>query len=164
MNNNKTLVVYYSYTGHTKMIAELIKNKLDCDILELKPVKEYSKDYNTVVYQEQNNEGNSKVVEIEKNVVNLADYDKIILGTPVWWYGITPVIRTFLKENDLTKKIIIPFTTNAGWLGHTFKDIEKLCPDLVIKDEMDIVFTQDYSEKQLVTEPTTIDKWLDKLI
>ena len=42
----------------------------------------------------------------------------------MWWYTIAPVVRTFLKENDLTGKTIIPFATNAGWLGRTFKEIE----------------------------------------
>ena len=43
------LVVYFSYTGHTKLIAEKIKDKLDCDILELKRVEPFSSDYNEVV-------------------------------------------------------------------------------------------------------------------
>ena len=49
MENSKKLVVYYSYTGHTKIIAESIQKKLGCDILEIKPVKPYSTDYQTVV-------------------------------------------------------------------------------------------------------------------
>lgn len=54
MENSKKLVVYYSYTGHTKMIAESIQKQLNCDILEIKPVKPYSTDYQTVVDEEQN--------------------------------------------------------------------------------------------------------------
>lgn len=49
MENSKKLVVYYSYTGNTKMIAERIQKKLECDILEIKPVVPYSTDYQTVV-------------------------------------------------------------------------------------------------------------------
>lgn len=45
----KKLVVYYSYTGNTKKIADMIKNKLDCDILELEPLTPFSKDYDEVV-------------------------------------------------------------------------------------------------------------------
>ena len=163
MNNDKTLIVYYSYTGNTKMIAESIQNKLNCKILELKPIKPYSKDYDTVVAEEQNNNGNDKTVEIEKIDINLNDYDKIIIGTPVWWYGITPVIRTFLKETDLTGKTIIPFATNAGWLGHTFKDIEKLCPNSTVKTGKNISFTENYKEKQLVTSPDDVDRWISSL-
>ena len=51
----KKLVVYYSYTGNTKKIADMIKNKLDCDILELEPLTPFSKDYDEVVNEYQNN-------------------------------------------------------------------------------------------------------------
>lgn len=160
---NKKLVVFHTYTNHTKMIAESIAKKLQCDILELKPVEEYSKDYQTVVDEYQNNESDKKTPEIEKINLDLSKYDEIIIGSPVWWYTITPVIRTFLKENDLSGKTIIPFATNAGWLGRTFKEIKSLSPNSTVKNEMNIVFTEDYRENQLVTSPDEIDNWINSL-
>ena len=157
------LIVFYSYTNHTKIIAEGIQKQLQCDIIELKPVKPYSNDYDIVVGQEQNNESTKKTPEIENKNLDLSKYDEIILGTPVWWYTIAPVVRTFLKENDLSNKKIIPFATNAGWLGRTFKEIKDLCPNSTICKEMIIVFTEDYSENQLVTLPEEIDKWIKEL-
>lgn len=120
---NKKLIVYFSYTGNTRKIANMIKNKLNCDILELKPVEPYSTDYQKVVDEEQNLEGSNHLREYQDINVNLNDYDTIILGTPVWCYRETPVIRTFLKKNDLSSKTIIPYATNAGWLGKTFIEI-----------------------------------------
>lgn len=159
----KKLVVFYSYTGHTKMIAENIQRKLNCDILEIKPVKPYSTDYQTVVDEEQNNSSVGKTPDIQKIDKNLNDYDEIIVGTPVWWYTIAPVIRTFLTQNDLSNKTIKPFATNAGWLGHTFQEIQKLCPDSRVDKEMNIVFTEDHHVSQLVTSPDEIDEWIEKL-
>ena len=159
----KKLVVYYSYTGNTKMIAESIQKKLNCDILEIQPVKPYSSDYQKVVDEEQNNSSTNKTPEIKKIYLKLDDYDEIIIGTPVWWYTIAPVIRTFLKENNLSGKTIKPFATNACWLGHTFQEIQKLCPDSKVEKGMNIVFTEDYNENQLVTSPDEIDKWIKKL-
>ena len=161
MENDKKLVVFYSYTGNTKMIAESIKNKLQCDILELKPVTEYSKDYDQVVAEEQNSNSKDKIIPIQKIEVDLNNYNEIIIGSPVWWYTITPVIRTFLKENDLTGKIIKPFATNAGWLGHTFQEIESLCPNSKVDKGMNIVF-ENYSDN-LVTSPDEIDNWIKEL-
>lgn len=160
---SKKIIVYYSYTNHTKMIAEDIQKQLQCDILELKPVKAYSSDYDTVVAQEQNNESAKRTPEIENKNLDLSKYDEIILGTPVWWYTIAPVARTFLKENDLSGKKIMPFATNAGWLGRTFKEIKDLCPNSIIGKELNIVFTEDYIENQLVTSPAEIDKWVKEL-
>ena len=157
----KKLVVFYSYTGHTKMIAENIQQKLNCDILEIKPVKPYSTDYQTVVDEEQNNSSVGKTPDIQKIDKNLNDYDEIIIGTPVWWYTIAPVIRTFLTQNDLSNKTIKPFATNAGWLGHTFQEIQKLCPNSKVDKGMNIVVER-YSDN-LVTSPDEIEKWMDEL-
>ena len=157
----KKLVVFYSYTGHTKMIAENIQRKLNCDILEIKPVKPYSTDYQTVVDEEQNNSSAGKTPEIQKIDKNINEYDEIIIGTPVWWYTIAPVIRTFLIQNDLSNKTIKPFATNAGWLGHTFQEIQKLCPNSKVDKGMNIVF-ESYSDN-LVTSPDEIEKWIDEL-
>lgn len=161
MENSKKIVVYFSYTGNTKKIAESVSKKLNCDILEIKPEVPYSTDYQTVVDQEQNNETAKKTPNIQKIDKDISKYDEIILGSPVWWYTIAPVIRTFLKENDLTGKIIKPFATNAGWLGQTFKEIERLCPNSNVEDEMNIVF-ESYSDN-LVTSPDEIDSWMEKL-
>ena len=157
----KKLVVFYSYTGHTKMIAESIQKKLNCDILEIKPTKPYSTDYQTVVDEEQNNSSAGKTPDIQKIDKNINEYDEIIIGTPVWWYTIAPVIRTFLTQNDLSNKTIKPFATNAGWLGHTFQEIQKLCPNSKVDKGMNIVF-ESYSDN-LVTSPDEIEKWIDEL-
>ena len=160
MENSKKLVVYYSYTGHTKMIAKRIEEKLGCYILEIKPIIPYSTNYQTVVNKEQNNESSNKTPQIEKIDKDLKKYDEIIIGSPVWWYTIAPVIRTFLKQNDLSGKTIKPFATNAGWLGQTFKEIKKLCPNSNVKEGMNIVFTEDYNKNELVTPIDEIDNWI----
>ena len=67
----KKLIVYFSYTGNTRMIANKIKEKLDCDILEIETVKPYSKDYDTVVNDEQNSERSNFLPEIKDININL---------------------------------------------------------------------------------------------
>ena len=158
---NKKLIVYFSYTGNTKMIAQSIQKKLECDVLEIQPVIPYSTDYQTVVDQEQNNENSNKTPEIKKINLDLTNYNEIIIGSPVWWYTIAPVIRTFLKENDLSGKIIKPYATNAGWLGQTFNEIKRLCPNSKVENEMNIVF-ESYTSN-LITSPDEIDNWINSL-
>lgn len=157
----KKIVVYYSYTGNTKKIANMIKEKLNCDILELTPKIPFSTDYQAVVDEYQNNSIQNKSVGINDIKLDLNQYDEIIVGTPVWWYTISPVVVTFLKNYNLDNKTIIPFATNAGWLGKTFKDIEKLCPNSKIEKEMNIVF-ESYSDK-LKTDEKEIDNWINSL-
>ena len=155
------LIVYFSYTNNTRMIANQIKAKLNCDILEIKTVVPYSGDYETVVNDEQNSEASNYLPEIQKIDVDLSKYEEVILGTPVWWYRPVPAIRTFLTQNDLSGKIIKPYATNAGWLGRTFQEIEKLCPNSKVDKGMNIVF-ESYSDK-LVTKEQEIENWINGL-
>ena len=159
MENSKKLIVYFTYTNNTKKIAEKIKAKLNCDILEIKPVKPYDSDYDTVVRLEQNNETAKKTPDIEKINVDLSKYDEVILGIPVWWYTIAPVIRTFLKQNDLSGKKIIPFATNGGWIGRTFQEIKELCPNSNIENEMNIVF----EGSDMQTQEKEVENWINCL-
>ncbi len=158
---NKKLVVYFSYTGHTKMIVDKIKDKLDCDILKIETVEPYSTDYDTVVNDEQNSERSNFLPEIKDININLDNYDEIILGTPVWWYRPAPAIRSFLTKYDLTGKTVIPFATNAGWLGKTFIEIKNMCPNSNVKNNMNIVF-ESYSDN-LVTSDKEIEQFIDSL-
>ena len=157
----KTLLVYYSYTGQTKLIANKIQNALNCDVVELKPTIPFSNDYQEVVDEYQSNESDKKIVEIENINVNLDDYDKVIIGTPVWWYTITPVLRSFLKKYDLSGKKVYPFATNAGWIGRTFKEIKDICNG-DIKEELNIKFSEDYHEKKCLTSELEIENWINE--
>lgn len=157
---NKTIIVYFSYTNHTKEIAEKIQRTLNCDMLELHPETPYSTDYNTLVAELEKEENRVEIPKIKPINKNLEEYDTIILGTPVWWYTCAPVIRTFLTETNLANKKIIPYATNAGWLGTTLEDIKKLSKGATIEHEMNIVYTTDYAENKLVTKESEIMNWL----
>ena len=156
------LVVYYSYTGNTKKVVSMIQQRISCDVLEIQPAHPFSQNYQEVVDEYQNNSIDNKEVEIEPIHFNLEKYDEIIIGTPVWWYTISPPIITFLKKYDLTGKTIYPFATNAGWLGHSFADLEKLCPNSKVAPGMNIVFDANTRDK-CITSEEKINNWIDHL-
>lgn len=157
------LIIYYSYTGNSRKIAKYAQEKLNADILELQPKIPFSDDYDKVVEEWQNN-NIKRDVEIETVDKDLTNYKKIVLITSTWWYGINPVMTRFLKEYDLSGKEIIVTATNAGWIGHCFKDYKELLPNSNIKGELDIVFSSDREEKNnLLTSTHKIDEWLKKL-
>lgn len=158
----KTIIIYYSYGNHTRVISEKIKEKLKCDFLEIKPKVPYSNDYQKVVDETEDNLETKKTPEIEDININLDEYDKIILGTPVWWYTITPPIRSFLKNYDLKNKKIYVFATNAGWLGSTFDEIKQLCKDRIIST-LSIKFSTNHSENKIITNEEEIEKWINTI-
>lgn len=100
-----------------------------------------------------------KKVEIEPINVDLNSYNVIILGTPVWWYTMTPPVRAFLKKYDLSGKVIIPFATNGGWLGTTLDDIKKYVPNSKVENELRIKFNED----TLAISEDTLNNWIEKL-
>lgn len=83
-------------------------------MVELKPIKPYSTNYQEVVDDEQNSEASNIIPKIQKLEVNLSKYGKIIIGTLTWWYHPTPVVIALYKKYDLSGKVLIPFSTNAG--------------------------------------------------
>ena len=159
-----TLVIYYSYTGNSKKVALEVQKKLDADILELEPKIPFSDDYDEVVREWQNNEL-KRDVEIKDIGVDLSIYSKIVLITCTWWYGISPVMKKFLKEYDLSGKDVLVAGSNAGWIGHSFKDYQDLLPNSNIKGELNLVFSANEGERdKMITTDAEIDEWLDKIM
>ncbi len=157
-----TLVVYYSFSGNSKKVAEYVKNKLGADILELEPLVPFSDDYDEVVDEWQNNDI-KRDVEIKPINVDLSNYSKVVLITGTWWYGITPVMKKFLKENDLSGKDVIVAASNAGWIGHCFKDYETLAKGN-IKGKLDLLFSANELERdKMLTTINELDRWIEKL-
>lgn len=155
----KSLIVYYSYLGNTKSIAEMIQKKTGADILRIETVVPYDNDYNKVVDQGQSEVNRGYCPEIKPLNIDPGQYDTIILGTPVWWYTFAPAMHTFLKTQDWKGKTIYPFATNGGWIGHTFKDIKDACTGAEVKSGMNIKF----DEATLRTSVKDIENWIDKI-
>lgn len=82
--------------------------------MKIKPVNDYFDDYQKVVDDEEAKMNINEIIEIKDINVNLDEYDRILLGTSVWWYKITPAIRSFLNKYDLKDKVIVSFIINGG--------------------------------------------------
>lgn len=156
---SKIAVVYYSYTDNTKKIAEMIQSKAGAEVFRIETVKPYTGSYQEVVNQGQEEIKAGFTPPIKNLNMQLNQYDAIVIGTPVWWYTFTPAVLTFLSQTDLSGKKIIPYATNAGWLGHTFQDIMKLCPASEVVKGMNIEF----SDNNLITPVKTIESWIKEL-
>lgn len=155
----KSIIIYYSYGGNTKRIANLIHVKKGYDMVEIKPVIPYTNDYQKLVDAEEAKMHQEEVAEIEPINVDLNNYDRVILGTPVWWYTMTPPIRTFLKKYDLSGKVIVPFATNGGWLGSTFDDIKKYTSNSEVENPISIKFNED----TLAISESELNDWIERL-
>ena len=127
LNGKKAVVVYFSYTGNTRLLAENIQQLTAADIFELQPLVSYSKDYKTVEQQGKQEVETGYKPELKAQVPHLADYDVIFVGTPIWWYTLSPVAASFLSAPELAGKTIVPFCTHGGYgAGHSLEDMRKI--------------------------------------
>ena len=68
--------------------------------------------------------------EIAGTCANIADYDTVFVGFPIWWYVAPTIVNTFLESCDLTGKTVVPFATSGGsGMGRTVDELRKLCPN-----------------------------------
>ena len=128
----KTLIVYYTLEGNTHYAAKKIASLLDADVLRIKPVKTYPrKGFRKFLWG-----GKSAVMaetpELEPYTFDASAYDRIVFGFPVWAGNVTPPLRTFIKENDLSGKRFAAFACQSG--AGEEKAFEKLKTALGIRE------------------------------
>ena len=161
MENNKKLIVYFSYTGNTRMIANKIKEKLNCDILEIKTVIPYSDDYDTVVNDEQNGEASNHLPEIQEINVDLNKYvpyrfvnrkelqaiEKNIYAYPFERYDSdNERVRLYRANNsydemEFIAKDILRLVRDKGY---RFKDISVVCRQIDAYEKISSVIFNEY--------------------
>ena len=126
---SKKLVAYFSATGRTAKVAKLLAEVLGADIFEIQPKVPYTKaDLNWLNKKSRSSvEMNNKTFrpEIAESNVQIAEYDVIFLGFPIWWYVAPTIINTFLESADFSGKKIILFATSGGSkFGKTVEELK----------------------------------------
>ena len=111
---SKILIVFYSLTGNTKLIAETIAGTIGADILELKPIKELNAKSGMRYMWGGAQATMKKKPKLKDFSINPLEYDLIFLGTPVWAWTFSPPIRSFLSKFDLSGKKLALWTCSAG--------------------------------------------------
>ncbi len=117
---NKTLVVYYSATGNTAKVAEVIVNENDMDVFAIMPEQPYSTedlawtDENSRVSKEHSDPALQDVALLQDTLDNWDSYETVIIGYPIWWGQAAYPVASFVKANDFAGKTVIPFCTSAS--------------------------------------------------
>ena len=133
----KKLVAYFSASGTTKKTAELLAEAAGADLYEITPKVAYTKaDLNWMDKKSRSSvEMNDKKFrpEIEDKDANIAEYDEIILGFPIWWYVAPTIVNTFLERFDFSGKKVVLFATSGGsGFGNTVKELQPSAPNTEI--------------------------------
>ena len=136
---SKKLVAYFSASGRTANVAEMLANELGAELYEIKPEVEYTKaDLNWM-----NKKSRSSVEMNDKSFrpaiitgdVDVSGYDTVYLGFPIWWYVAPTLINTFLEAYEFAGKKIVLFATSGGsGFGNTVAELQPSAPDAEITE------------------------------
>jgi flavodoxin len=135
---NKTLVAYFSASGNTAKLARTLATVVGGDLHKIEPKQAYtSADLNWHDNKSRSSvEMNNKSFrpEIANKVDDMAQYDTLYIGFPIWWYVAPTIINTFLEQYDLEGKTIIPFATSGGsGMGNTNAELKISCKGAILK-------------------------------
>ena len=129
----KSIVVYYSASGHTKQAAETIAKETGSDLFAITPKVPYTEadlDYNnrdSRVYREHDDASLRDIPLVKDKADNWEGYDTVFIGYPIWWGIAAWPVDTFVKHNDFSGKTVIPFATSASsGLGNSGRQLQQM--------------------------------------
>ena len=132
-NMKKTLVVYFSATGTTKAAAQRLAKEFNADLYEITPEMPY-----TAADLDWRDKTSRSTIEmkdkssrpaIKGKCENIADYDTVWIGFPVWWYTAPTIVNTFIEAHDLSGKVLNVFATSGGSdVKDSYNDLKKAYP------------------------------------
>ena len=158
--NKKILVVYYSLSGNTKDIAKRIKSQSGADLysIELKsPLPTGLMAYYKIWKQYKD----KQMPELKGQMPNFAEYDLIILGSPVWMYTVSTPMQSFLQQADFQNKPVAVYSTQGSNPGTFFADIRKQAKHAKIINEIEFNNLPKQYDKALNNK---INKWLSQIL
>lgn len=155
---SRMLVAFFTRSGNTKVIAGTLHRELKADLFEIHPERPYPEDYEQTVAQASDETRRAYEPPLAAKVPNLAAYDTLFLGLPIWGMTAPPVIRSFLHAHDLRGRTIRPFITHGGYgVGDSMDVIRALTPDAIVTDPF--VMEADQERRTL----TQVRGWLGSI-
>jgi flavodoxin len=137
--NEKILIVYFSWSGNTREIARQIQGKTGGDMFEIVPAVSYPTDSDEAHDVARRERDSGARPALKTHVRNMRQYDTVILGFPVWLGTLPAPVVTFLEEYDFSGKHIVPFRSYGNHdADSSDAAIKKLCPDSVIADALSV--------------------------
>lgn len=157
-SGHKILIAYFSYSGTTEKVANLIHQNIAGDIVRIEAVEPYPQDQATLSKQAAREQKENFMPPLKTKIENFDEYDTIIIGYPIWQGTFPQPVASFLKEYDFSGKTIVPFCTYGGTgIGGTVSRIQELAPDSTVLEALGVDDANAGNERGAVKE------WLKKI-
>lgn len=150
------LTLYFSRSGHTRKVAEIIHQAAGGELAEIRTARTYSSSYAWAIVQGGLEKWKNEHPKLLPLAVSPEEYDVIFLGTPVWWFTITPAMKSFLAAHELAGKRIYPFITSGGQPKDSFKDLEAACQKARVGEGFHVYF----KGNSMKAYPEDIQDWV----
>ena len=152
------LAAYFSWSGNTEQMAQMIAEETGADLFEIAPAAPYTDDYDELLDIAQQEQAEDARPELAAQVENWDSYDTVFVGYPNWWSDAPMTVYTFLESYDWTGKTLIPFNTSAsGGFGRSLSRIEESAAGAEILEGLDL------TESELPDAQNRITEWLTGL-
>jgi flavodoxin len=147
--------------GSTQYVAQIIQKEIGGDLFRIETVKPYPRQHDTLLkYAEQEVKDGARP-ELKEKIPNLADYNQVFVGYPIWWYKMPMVMYSFFEQHDFSGKTLIPFTTHGGSrFSDSLREIKRLQPNAQLVTQGLAISRDDVTDDDT---PTEIRNWLRKL-
>lgn len=157
--DNSTVVKNNKVLGNTQFMAETIANTIGADTFRIVPINPYPTDHKVLIAQAKEEQNQNARPKYEGTVPNLADYDTIFIGYPNWWGDMPMILYTFLENNKMDGKTIIPFGTHGGsGFSNTVNTIQQLQPNAKVSRNGLMISRNDIQNGE-----SAITNWLEGL-
>ena len=132
---SKVLVCYFSASGVTRKVASNIANSIEGDLFEIEPVDIYTDEDLDWTNKESRSSremaNRSYRPELKNKVNNFNDYEKIVIGFPVWWDVAPTIINTFIESHDFSKREVYIFVTSgSSSVNGSITDLRRTYPNI----------------------------------
>lgn len=154
-----TLIVYFSQSGNTEQIASFIQTKTGADLFRITTAEPYPEDLDELYRIGQSELDANARPELEELVENMADYDTVFLGYPIWGGTCPMAVFSFVEQHDFSGKTVIPFCTHGGsGFASSVGDLQDALPDGVVLQDGFSVSGTSASDSQ-----GEVEAWIDHL-
>ena len=138
-DSSSVLIAYFSWSGNTEQVAQIIQQETGGDLFEITPATPYTDDYNELLDIAQQEQSDNARPELAGQVENWEQYDTIFVGYPNWWSDAPMAVYTFLESYDWDGKTLIPFNTSAsGGFGRSLSGLEESASGVTILDGLSL--------------------------
>lgn len=156
--DSSILIAYFSWSGHTEQLAEVIHEQVGGDVFVITPKVPYTTDINKLSGQASQELRDNVRPELASHVDNFESYDVIFVGYPNWWSNAPMPVFTFLEEYDFSGKTVVPFSVygSSVW-GNSISSIKSTLPTATVLEGYCV---QEHAMQNVNTDVST---WLKKI-